>query len=136
MKEYKCKFPISDRVKIFVEPNGTVYLWNGRSNKLKEAFYHISHGYKRVRVTDVITKTRRYLRVHRMVAELYLDNPNGYLQVNHLDGDKMNNDVSNLEWCDQSQNTIHAYEMGLIKDRGGWISHPYIERFSHANTEG
>lgn len=77
MKEYICKFPISKRVKIFVETNGTVYLWDGRTNKLNEAFYHIANGYKRVRITDVSTGIRRYLRVHRMVAELYLDNPFG-----------------------------------------------------------
>lgn len=136
MKEYKCKFPISNKVKCFVEPTGKVFLMDCRNGILKEAHYHIAHGYKRIRLTDISTNNRRYLRVHRMVAELYLENPKNYKQVNHLDGNKLNNNVSNLEWCNQSMNTKHAYDMGLILDRGGWKAHPYNDRISQANTEG
>lgn len=53
MKEYICKFPTSNRVKCLVISNGKVYFLDGKTGKLKEAFYHISHGYKRVRLTDV-----------------------------------------------------------------------------------
>lgn len=48
------------------------------------------------------------VKVHRVVAEAFLHNPNGYTQVNHLDGNKHNNAASNLEWCDQSENMLHA----------------------------
>lgn len=46
--------------------------------------------------------------VHRLLANAFIPNPNGYTHINHIDGNKLNNDVSNLEWCTQRQN-IHHY---------------------------
>ena len=66
-------------------------------------------------------------RVHRLVAEAFLGKHPGMV-VNHIDGDKLNNHYTNLEWCNISENTQHAYDMGLVKDRGGWISTPYENR--------
>ena len=53
--------------------------------------------------------------VHRLVAEVWIPNPNGYKQVNHIDGNGLNNRVDNLEWCDQSYNIRHAINMGDYK---------------------
>lgn len=47
--------------------------------------------------------------VHRIVANAFIPNPNGYAEVNHKDYDKMNNCVENLEWVTSSQNKQHAY---------------------------
>lgn len=52
-------------------------------------------------------------RVHRLVAEAFLENPRQLPMINHIDGNKMNNHVSNLEWCDKSHNERHAQRMGL-----------------------
>lgn len=60
---------------------------------------------------------RKYYFVHRLVALTFLKNPRGnYTQVNHLDGNKTNNNSENLEWIDPRGNTIHAYKNGLIKN--------------------
>lgn len=51
--------------------------------------------------------------VHRVVAAAFLANQQNFKTVNHIDGDKKNNMVSNLEWCSLSENIKHAYRTGL-----------------------
>ena len=53
------------------------------------------------------------LRVHRLVALAFIDNPNNHKLINHKDGNKLNNNVENLEWCDYSYNLKEAHRLGL-----------------------
>ena len=72
-------------------------------------------GYSMVHLSDqnvVHGKT-----VHRLVAEAFIPNPEQKPQVNHIDGNKSNNQVSNLEWNTGSENTVHAYRTGLFDGR-------------------
>lgn len=64
------------------------------------------------------------VRVHRLVAMAFIPNPNNYPEVNHIDGNKLNNKVSNLEWCTKQQNLAHARRTGLAPLRYGF-SNPY-----------
>jgi hypothetical protein len=50
--------------------------------------------------------------IHNLVAKTFLDNPNKYTEVNHKDGNKLNNHVSNLEWCTKSYNTLYNVFLG------------------------
>lgn len=52
-------------------------------------------------------------KVHRLIAMTFLPNPNHLSDVNHKDGDKLNNKVDNLEWCSHSENQKHALRTGL-----------------------
>ena len=55
------------------------------------------------------------IKIHRAVAEAFVQNPFNFKVVNHIDGNKSNNDFSNLEWCTYSHNSRHAVDHGLIK---------------------
>jgi hypothetical protein len=52
----------------------------------------------------IVQLNSKQLSIHRLVAQHFLPNPYEYPQVNHIDGDKLNNHVSNLEWCTHEQN--------------------------------
>lgn len=51
---------------------------------------------------------RRYTRIHTLVAEAFLKKKSGQTEVNHIDGNRQNNDISNLEWCTHSHNIRHS----------------------------
>ena len=60
-------------------------------------------------VCFIIEGQRKNFAIHRIVANAFLPNPNGYTEINHKDYDKTNNCVENLEWVNSSQNKRHAY---------------------------
>ena len=58
-------------------------------------------------------------RVNRLVAIAFINNVNNYSQVNHIDGNKLNNNIDNLEWVNNSMNQIHAHKTGLKRSLKG-----------------
>lgn len=77
--------------------------------------YENEKGYMRTELWK--NNERTHVFVHRLVADAFIDNPDNLPQVNHKDGNKKNNHVSNLEWCTGEQNIEHAIRTGLIETR-------------------
>jgi predicted XRE-type DNA-binding protein len=70
-----------------------------------------STGYRMVSISG--NGSKRLRSVHRLVAESFIENPLNKPEVNHIDGNKLNNNVENLEWCTSAENQAHSYELGL-----------------------
>lgn len=66
-----------------------------------------------LQVTLAVDRKPKRFRVHQLVAQCFVDNPDHLPMVNHIDGNKMNNHASNLEWCTAYDNNKHARETGL-----------------------
>ena len=69
-----------------------------------------SKGYLRVDLYDSTGKKKHY-KVHRLVAEAFIPNPENKPQINHIDGNTQNNSITNLEWCTSSENMNHAKKL-------------------------
>ena len=66
----------------------------------------------------------KFLPLHRLVAQIFIPNPNNYPQVNHIDGNRYNNAASNLEWCTAKQNIRHCWDTGLYMRQHGEMIGP------------
>lgn len=74
-------------------------------------------GYHKVSIT--FKGFRKLMSIHRLVANAFIDNPEGKREINHKDGVKTNNILSNLEWSTSSENQKHAFKHGLQKPKYG-----------------
>ena len=93
-----------------------ILIKNGYTRHQEERFLALhpnTHGYLTVGIYK--NAKRKHRTIHRLVAEAFLPNRDKSLEVNHKDGDKINNRVDNLEWCSGYKNLAHAYEHKLSK---------------------
>lgn len=91
--------------------------WNKKTKETILKVYLSDKGYVMIRFYTLGKK--KCMFVHRLVAIAFIHNPETKPQVNHIDGNKTNNCVSNLEWATGIENMRHAHKNGLIKHVSG-----------------
>lgn len=95
----------------------------GKEVMLKSA---LVNGY--LAVTIYFKKGKRTTKtIHKLVANAFIENPYNKREVNHIDGDKLNNNVSNLEWMTRKENAQHGWDTGLFEKARLSISKPVID---------
>lgn len=93
-----------------IDELGNVY--SKRFNKILTP-KHNHDGYLRISLWK--DNKNEFIGIHRLVAETFIENPFNKPFVNHIDGNKQNNNVENLEWVTQKENIQHAYRTRIIK---------------------
>lgn len=99
------EWPRDPRIMVSNKGNVISHKRGGSGYPLKVC--HTNDGYQ------MVNASRPPQYVHRLVAETWMPNPNHYREVNHINGDKSDNRVENLEWTTRSENLRHAYRTGL-----------------------
>lgn len=112
IKGYEGMFAVSNygRVKSLARrvSNHTGFI--NKPERILKPFKDVK-GYLRVYLTK--NSKKKFTPIHRLVSFAFIPNPENKPQVNHIDGNKQNNRVENLEWCTNGENQIHAYVHGL-----------------------
>ena len=99
-----------------INKNGEIF--NIKRNKIVKPYVDQLGYYQ---ITLKVNKKSKHFRVHKLMAEAFLyNNDNLDLFVNHIDGNKLNNKLSNLELCTNQQNVKNAYDNGLYKNKKRW----------------
>ena len=148
-RQYRAKYENSTWKKITQNPNYSINKYgeirNDNTNQLKRPFVNQNTGYL---IVDLWENNRgKKYSVHRLVAETFIPNPEGQLTVDHIDGNRQNNDVENLRWATYSEQNSRFGTIGVRseeivvkhyeerrKKRGGghiaWLSVSEVLRFS------
>lgn len=117
IKGYEGKYIISNYGEIISLPR-----YKQNKNKLQYVkprkickYVNKNNGYVYVQLWN--NSHYKNIRLHRLVAENFIKNKENKNQINHIDGDKENNRIDNLEWCTCKENIKHAYKTGLISNK-------------------
>lgn len=99
--------------KYYVYPNGSIYTGHGKRVSVHPKGRE--YPYVEFSKKENGRMTRKRIFVHRLLAELYIPNPDNLPQINHIDGNKDNYSLTNLEWVAPSQNQLHSrYVLGNV----------------------
>ena len=91
---------------------------NANTQRVYKTFVN-KNGYVQICVSLGSRKKQKVFKLHRAIAETFIPNPDNKPEVNHKDGNKENNRITNLEWSTGSENIRHAYATGLLKPKLG-----------------
>lgn len=100
-------------------------VFSSKCNRFLRGWLHDS-GYPVVGLYNNYEQKMYNFLVHRLVAEAFILNPENKEQVNHIDGNKTNNNVENLEWVTASENSQHASDIGLSDNKYKTINTPEL----------
>ena len=106
-KEKEFIYPLDFNPNYYISRQGNIYSLKQKLNPIITVY-----GYLVVSINNI------QRRIHRLVAQTFLPNPENKSQVNHKDGNKKNNHIDNLEWCSAGENIRHARQTGLNKSEG------------------
>lgn len=96
---------ISNKGKIKRKDNNFIYSYkSNKNNNYKQVFLKTKNG------------TKKQFYIHRLVAKYFIKNQNNFNIINHIDGDKQNNCIDNLEWCNQKENMKKWADKFYIKN--------------------
>ncbi len=114
IKGYEGKYIISNYGEIISLPR-----YKQNNSKLQyvepkeiKRYANTKNGYVYVQLWN--NSSYKNIRLHKLVAQAFIPNPENKPQINHIDGNKQNNRIDNLEWCTCKENINHAWAIGLI----------------------
>jgi hypothetical protein len=109
LKQFDNKYSVNDI--------GDVFSLKGNKKKLKGKI--TKNGYRQLLINH--NGIRNYVLEHKIILSAFIDNVNNKRTVNHKDGNKLNNNLNNLEWATDSENQLHAIDNKLIKHKINYI---------------
>lgn len=111
---FEYKYQISNLGRVKIKENVSMRMNMGKMRNYVQRELIMSNtfdgNYYKVGLVDERGKVKQ-IHIHRLLATHFIPNPNNLPQVNHIDGNKKNNDLSNLEWVTRSQNMKHAVDV-------------------------
>lgn len=114
IKEFDCQYQISESGRIR-SVEGIIKRLNGRPYIRRSKILRPSSTKKCRYLRGMVCVNKRNIpyKIHRLVAKYFVDNPLGKPEVNHIDGNTLNNHYSNLEWVTRRENIIHCVNNNL-----------------------
>lgn len=94
---------------------GVVYFKGDVSGKLRRKSRFITKTLLKIGYYRVVLDRKQYF-LHRLLAECFIPNPNGYNEIDHIDGNPQNNDLSNLRWCTHKENLNNVVTLQREKE--------------------
>lgn len=117
--------PVSVNNAYEISNKGRVRSLPGRFKKSKQPVeikgWISFHGYRKIELCN--SGKRTVVSLHQLIARAFIPNPDNKPEVNHIDGNKLNNDILNLEWVTRAENAKHAGKTGLMRPLHGVRNH-------------